>query len=443
MFYPNLETKLDRGNYEELINEIKITSSAKQLIYKAKALRLIGKNNDALDLLNSIDVTSDLHISIETLREKGHILLELGSYDTAENIINETYEILSIIGTEKDEIQNLKADILHTSGNLLSHKGDFQNALNYWEESLSIKIKLGKIIDQATLQNNIAIYHFIVEEYDKALEFFYDAYALIEPYRITKTMTGILLNIGDTYFHSGDITKAVQYVNQSLEMIENTSLEYIEANCYLSLIQYYLILKDVSSVGLYYGKLLTLTSTIDAAYIQMFEKYAKALILKSSDLEYDIKLAKLHLQQLLNLSEFDFQFYSNIALNLADIYLDELCRSGDSKELETLTRLIDELYEVAQGKQLFHYMIDALLLKSKIVILNGRIAESEHLMEQAMMIAEDNQFDALRDKIITEHEKFIEKFEECFDFQGKKLTLQEKMELCEIQSYVKSELNYI
>ncbi|OLS21935.1 MAG: Photosystem I assembly protein Ycf3 [Candidatus Heimdallarchaeota archaeon LC_2] len=393
--------------------------------------------------MNSLDVTSDLHISIQSLRERGHILLELGYYDTAENMINESFEIFAIIRNDKDEIENIKADIMHTSGNLLSHKGDFQNALNYWEESLAIKIKQGKIIDQANLQNNIAIYHFIVEEYDKALEYFFDAFTLIQPFKIKKTMTGILLNIGDTYFHAGDIDKALQYVHQSLEITDNTSLDYIKSNCYLSLIQYYLILNNLSQISLYYANLLELASTIDSAYIQLFEKYAKALILKSSNLENDKQNAKQLFQQLQELSSFDFQLLSSVVLNLVDILLDELYQFDDCEKLETLTSLMDELYEDAQAKQLFHFMIDALVLKSKVVALNNQIEDSQFLMEQALMIAEDNKFNALKEKIVSEQIKLKEKIKECHDFHNKYFTLRERMDLCNIRSYVKSELNHI
>jgi len=166
LFYPDLELLLDTGHYNKIIEEISEVGKASkhQLIYKAKALRLLGKNSEALDLLNDMAGSIDLIVNVQNLRERAHILLEMGYYETSETMMNESFEILSLIRSEEPEMKNIKADILHTSGNLLSYKGDFQNALNFWEESLQIKKSQGKAIDQAILENNIAIYYSIIQE---------------------------------------------------------------------------------------------------------------------------------------------------------------------------------------------------------------------------------------------------------------------------------------
>ncbi|MHA2098498.1 MAG: tetratricopeptide repeat protein [Candidatus Kariarchaeaceae archaeon] len=445
LFFADLEDLFNKGNYQALVEKLETirSPSSLQLIYKAKALRLLGNSNEALELLNNLDVSSDLLISVQSLRERGHILLEFGHYDTAESLINEAFEVFSMIRSQKPEHQNLKADILHSAGNLFSSKGDFQNSLNYWEESLEIKKRLGKTVDQANLLNNIAIYYFVVEEYSKALEFFYEALELTKLDDVLRTRTGILLNIGDTYFRNGFIEKALEYIHQSLESTNNTDLLYIKANCLLALIRCYLVRDDMLHSNIYFRELSKVASETEITSIQLFENYAKALILKFSKDKVDHEQAQSLLTQFLKPSVFDYHTYYDIVLNLLDLHLDNLYSSGDKKVLREIERLIHELYEDAQEKQLFHYAINTLLLKSKIEVVKKETQNFEILLDQAIFMAEDNKFDALRKKVESEKLKMKDKINQYYKFPDKEYSFKERLDICGIRSYIKSELKQV
>lgn len=442
LFYADLELLMDTGYYSRIIDEVNkvVAPSSFQLIYKAKALKLMGRNNEALELLNSIDSSTNLLISINILREKGHILLEMGHIETSQNIMNECFEILSMIMSDEPVIQNIKADILHTSGNLLSYKGDFQNALNFWEESYEIKKSLKKIIDQAILQNNIAIYYSVIEEYDRALDFFYEALTLIKPFEISKIITGILLNIGEAYFNSANLEKALDFVHRSLDLTLDSSMEFIKSNCLLSLIKYYLITGDKDNVNKYYDELLGIAFGNESAFIQLMEKYAQAIILKSSSNKDDQQHAKNLFRQFLKPSVLDYQLFGNIVLNLGDLLVQEVYENGDPKVLKELLSIIEELYEDAQEKQLFHYVIDSLILKSKILLIHQEYRKSDILMDQAAIIAEENHFQGLLHKVKTEQSKMQIKVKECFEAGKTDYTLRERIDLCGLRSYIDNQL---
>lgn len=442
LFYADLGVLLDTGYYTKIIDEINAVDapSNNQLIYKAKALRLQGNNKEALDLLNSLQNKSDLLLTVQSLRERAHILMEMGYYDTAQNMMNECFEILAIIKSEGIEIKNIRADVLHTSGNLLSFKGDFQNALNFWEESLGIKKSLGKILDQAVMQNNIAIYYAVIEEYDKALGFFYEALGSIKPFEISKSFNGILFNIGDTYFHLGNLEKAIHFVHRSLDLTSDSSMDYIKVNCLSSLINYYLIAGDTENANKYYKELQEIADNNKSVFIQLLEKYVKALILKSSSNRDDHQRAKSLFQQFLNPSALDYQLFTNVVLNLADLLVQEVYETENSELIEDLIGLIELLYEDAQEKQLFHYMIEALILKSKVFMLSYDFKKSKFLLDQAEIIAEDNQFAVLKTKIKTAQSHLKVKKAICEVSNLTNFSLREQMDICGLRSYIESQL---
>ncbi|MCE7736604.1 MAG: hypothetical protein GPJ54_17105 [Candidatus Heimdallarchaeota archaeon] len=442
LYYADLEVLMDTGYYSRIIDEISkvVAPSSYQQIYKAKALRLMGRNNEALELLNNIDISVNLIISIKCQREKGHILLEMGYFETSQKMMNECFEILSMIMSDDPEIQNIKADILHTSGNLLSFKGDFQNALNFWEESFDIKKSLEKIIDQAILKNNIAIYYSIIEEYDRALDSFYEALTLIKPFEISTIITGILLNMGEAYFNSTNLEKALDFTHRSLDLTLDNSMDYIKSNCLLSLIKYYLIAGDKDNVDRYNEELLDLVFTNQSTFIQLMEKYAQALVLKSSPNKNDQQHAKSLFQQFLKPSVLDYQLFGNIVLNLGDLLVQEVYENGDPKVLEELLGIIEDLYEDAQEKQLFHYVIDSLILKSKILLIHQEYRKSDILMDQAAIIAEENNFQGLLNKVKTEQSEMQVKVKECFEAGKTDYTLRERIDLCGLRSYIDNQL---
>ncbi|MFV2016624.1 MAG: hypothetical protein ACC656_14435, partial [Candidatus Heimdallarchaeota archaeon] len=323
-----------------------------------------------------------------------------------------------------------------------SYKGDFQNALNFWEESLKIKKSLGKVIDQAVLQNNIAIYYLVIEEYDQALNFFYEALRSIKPFEISKTITGILLNIGDTYFNSGNLEKALHFVHRSLDLTFNGSMEYIKSNCLLSLIKYYLISEDLNNVARYHNELLELATRNQSTYTHLMEKYAQAIILKSSSNKDDKHHAKSLFQQFLKPTVLDYQLFGNIVLNLADILIQEIYHTGNQKSLAELINIVEELYEDAQDKQLFHYVIDSLILKSKIVLINKEFYKAEFLLDQAVIIAEDNKFMALISKVKVAQLHLQMKINENVEAVQSNQSLQERIDLSGLLPYINSQLTH-
>jgi CHAT domain-containing protein/Tfp pilus assembly protein PilF len=104
--------------------------------------------------------------------------------------------------------------------------GDYQNAIDYFEQALKIKkLILGEEhLDNASSLNNIANTYKNIGDYQKSLKYHMQAMEIIK-----KTLgeehldyATSLNNIGNTYFYMGDYQNSLKYHMQALEIRKNT-----------------------------------------------------------------------------------------------------------------------------------------------------------------------------------------------------------------------------
>jgi len=123
----------------------------------------------------------------------------------------------------------MKAKILNNIATIYANNGEFDEALSYYNESLSL---ITNEKDRASIYNNIASIYYIKGDYDKAAEYFQKAIEIAERYKDYHNASRIKLNLGVIYEVAGDYENAEKYLTEGLEGVKRAGDEFWEAKGY-------------------------------------------------------------------------------------------------------------------------------------------------------------------------------------------------------------------
>jgi tetratricopeptide (TPR) repeat protein len=110
------------------------------------------------------------------------------------------------------------ADALNNAGYMYKSKSEIPKALEYYNKSLNIRLKINDKKGQAESYNNIGVIFDYQGDVNKTLEYYNKSLKLKEEIGDEKEIATTRNNIGLLYGIQGDITKAIEYFNKNLKM---------------------------------------------------------------------------------------------------------------------------------------------------------------------------------------------------------------------------------
>lgn len=113
------------------------------------------------------------------------------------------------------------------------NRGDYQEALNYLDESSNWFQKTQEIQSQASVLSNKGLVYWKLGEYSKAMESYMSALAINVQMNDMTHQCGTLINIGGLYQTMGNLDKAREFYEQALELAKACNL-YLEWGTVLS-----------------------------------------------------------------------------------------------------------------------------------------------------------------------------------------------------------------
>jgi tetratricopeptide (TPR) repeat protein len=170
----------------------------------------------------------------------GSAYFSLGQYQHAIDFYQQSLEIQREIGNRSGE-----AASLGNLGNVYFSWGQYQRAIDFYQQSLEIQREIGNRSGEATSLNNLGNVYFSWGQYQRAIDFYQQS---LEIDRETDDRSGeatSLNNLGNVYFSWGQYQRAIDFYQQSLEIQheighrngEATSLGNL-SSAYFSLGQY-------------------------------------------------------------------------------------------------------------------------------------------------------------------------------------------------------------
>jgi tetratricopeptide (TPR) repeat protein len=152
------------------------------------------------------------------LNNIGMIYRQMGDYDNALKYYDEALSIAKQIGDLKGT-----ATRLSNIGRIYFDKGDLDKALEYFNEAVEIDQKLGEFVDldgKATRLNNIGMVYQVKEDYDNALKYLKEVLKIDEKAGNLKGKANTLGNIGLNYKLKLDYVNAYNYYNEAFKIDE-------------------------------------------------------------------------------------------------------------------------------------------------------------------------------------------------------------------------------
>ena len=182
-----------------------------------------------VDLILTSDNDPQLHELTEHIRKEtfpdekgwhrlGNLLIKLGQSDKAEQVC----DILRDQTTDERE----KGNIYHMSGMIKCYQGKYEDAVQYYEQSIKIKQKLLSPThsDLAASYNNLGLVYGNMGDYSKALSY-YEKAVEIGKKTLSENHPDFALsynNIGSVYNNMGEYSKALSYYEKALEIQQKT-----------------------------------------------------------------------------------------------------------------------------------------------------------------------------------------------------------------------------
>lgn len=225
---------LSKGRFNEALQIIEIfeknenLSAADQLrcqVFKSQILTRIGRFEEGLEIaekvLEECQEQNLTGLAVDASIATAEALESHGAPNKGLEIIATGSERLSAIGDEQPAATNpRKVALLHFKGCFYQQKGEFDDALKFFQKSLALSNEIGSKGDISLAQNGIGTTYWRKGELDKALKYFQTSLALRQEVGNKQDIAGSLNNIGNIYWQKGDLDQALECYQQSLVLRE-------------------------------------------------------------------------------------------------------------------------------------------------------------------------------------------------------------------------------
>ena len=126
--------------------------------------------------------------------------------------------------TKDEKLKKAKSDEILYEAEMLYRTGDYEQAMEKFQQSLKLAREINDKSGIATLLNNIGEIYYARGEYDKALRYYEEALAIGRELRDKSGIATRLNNIGGIYYARGEYDKALKNIQESLQVISIAKL---------------------------------------------------------------------------------------------------------------------------------------------------------------------------------------------------------------------------
>ena len=161
--------------------------------------------------LPGICKSEDLGTHAEALGQTGKLLIHTGDYETALGYLKQSLTIRQQIGDKAGE-----GTTLNNISLIYRAQGDYETALGYLKQSLTMRQQIGDIKGESVTLNNISQILQVKGDYETALEYSKRDLAICQQIGDKAGEGTTLNNISQIYDAQGDYATALGYLKQSL-----------------------------------------------------------------------------------------------------------------------------------------------------------------------------------------------------------------------------------
>ncbi|MFX1537643.1 MAG: tetratricopeptide repeat protein, partial [Promethearchaeota archaeon] len=447
-------------------------------IFKTLILNNMGQFEESLNVAKSVLEESQKLgkrlLMIDACTSMAESLWRLGRNEESLELIEKGKNLLKTLEeNQSPSVMLREASLLYRKGAILSSLGNLDQALEYTEQSLTIRKKYGKTMDIVYCFHNLGVFHLMKGDLDRALEYFKLCSPENERFSESKNVAKPLVNISGIYAMKGELDKALRYAKRSLEVSEDLGNRQDAAAALITIAEIYRqrgafdqalgclerslafqkeignqvnasesLFKLVSvaieknslkQAQMYLQHLSQINDKENNTIISQRYRVAEALMLKTSMRSRNRAKAEEILVEIVEEEIIEHEVTVEALLNLCELFLVELRISNDPEVLEEIQPLVARLLDIAEHQHSHLLLVEIYLLKAKLALVNFDLQETDRLLTKAQKNAEVRGLQRLALKISREKKLFqeqIEKWEHLIEHEGK---ISERLELAQLE----------
>lgn len=410
------------------------------ILLKVYALRNLGSSEEAIKLLKDLIHSEDGYIKTEAFYRLSTNLWLNGDLEQANDCINKASEALKLLNFELDHTKMLDGNIANRKGTIHYQLGNTQEAMNLFIHSVDILRELSDRrndkLSIASPLNNLGMTYHDLGELSKALECVNEAVQIVRILNKGFYEMVYLDSLARICWTKNDHKLAFRHAEKALTISYSIGNEIRKAEILNSLIKMSMLSNDLDKAKMYFERLETIVEDSQIVIVRHLGNISKALMLKHSNRG----LQKYQAQELFKKLSLDpklpFNLMNECKLHLVDLLLDELDHYSNEEVLHEILELGSEIYETAKKQHLVPLTVEILVLKAKLEIVNSNFQEAEKYLNQATILAEKRQYKLLINEIIAEQRQMHENFNDWEKLIRKGAPLREKLEKANLKAYL-------
>jgi tetratricopeptide (TPR) repeat protein len=346
--------------------------------------------------------------------------------------------------------------ILSNIGNVYIYKGEMNRALKQFHEAKAIHEKMGNKFFLAGVLLQLGFVHSLIGNLNEALEFLQQSSNIFEEVNSKNSIALVFGVIGLVYIDKGELNRALNNFQESLNLFNqagitkglylsffyrnlgrihhvkgnfNKSLENLKKSLTLeddiendlftsmtlfNIAKVYIDMNLIDKASKHIERLREINIKRSNKVIEQMYRVISAVILKTSERAIKRAESQKLFQDLSQEQLFSLELAVEVLLNLSELLLDELKTSGSEEVLVEIKTCFDKLLELSKTQHSYYLLCETYLLQSKLALLELNTTESQNLISQAELIAEEKGLGKLSSKIEGERiilQSFISRYE--------------------------------
>lgn len=509
----------------KLIEEIEIRHSMNDIIYaqaqyfRAQIYMYQKEFNKALkylELCDRLNIDNNLYLTIDTIILKLEIFDVFNNYDDISSLLSKFDKLVPLVDLPLVK-ETYQSKIYKIKGSVNVERKEYTLAISNFEKS----IELSKY--DADKGNIVGTWQYMsltfdrLNKHDKAIEILNNAIEYIEKENLpltTKYMilsslgilyqakgnltkaeqtlldvldyfeslnqpglsSGIYKSLGELYYHFGQINKAINYTNKSIESFRsmNFQIGVLASQVHLAKIKYLSneinsaisILDDLfqyrdefsNSMMIFeviLFRVLIYCRTDNKISIENYTEYfnkskdtqispAVKVVVELIDAILSLSriglrskaTALVKLEWIINQDEVDFELKNYSIRFVIEILLTEYKDNLSHEIFEEIIQYLELLEDNSKRQNLYPTLIETMIIRSKFLVIQGRFQESNTLLDEAINLAEKYTLEELKKQIIMEKSQLVDEFQRIKSFVEINYEFLDEIEKQEFSEYL-------
>jgi tetratricopeptide (TPR) repeat protein len=381
------------------------------------------------ELGNKFDIAlTDLNI--------GRLHFQRGELDLALDFLQRSLRLFKDLGQK-----GYLAIALFQIAEVYSFKGDLDLALDSANKALKIHKETGSEIGIADAKFKISRAYNLKGETNLALDTVNESLEIFTKLNQSLSIAMCLQQKGIIYKLLGDFDLAINYLEEGWELFQQYflggSLALQGSDFLLHLILVAQGLEELDRAKKYLHEMQEISQDSKSKHVKLRVRFAEAIVFKMSK-RIALKFQAQQVFQAIVDEEIIDHNISILAMwNLCELLVLEIRISEVVDALfQEVTDIAEKLYDIAHTQNSSLLIAMALLLKTKLSLVEGKVEEANNLLSDAKRIAEEKKLHLLLPKIKAEQETIQSELDKWEELIQQKATIQDRLKQARVENYI-------